>query len=75
VQAGEGKGRGGSPKTYALGEGVMETLKVVPTRKAVNFLTAVKGGSNFKVGSVINLMFEGNFLPLKVGTSFKISLK
>lgn len=44
----------------------METLKVVPLRKALNFVTAVKGGSNYKVGSVINLMFEGNFLPLKV---------
>lgn len=66
VQSGEERRRPGANRTFALGEGVMETLKVVPRRKALNFVTAVKGGSNYKVGSVINLMFEGNFLPLKV---------
>jgi hypothetical protein len=39
---------------------------VAPTRKVLNVSTFSKGGSIEKVGNVINLYFEGNWMPIKV---------
>ena len=53
-------------RTFCLGSGESETLKVAPTRKVLNVGTFSKGGSVEKVGNVINLYFEGNWMPIKV---------
>lgn len=53
-------------RTFHLESGESETLKVVPTRKVLSVSTFSKGGSVEKVGNVINLYFEGNWMPIKV---------
>ena len=54
------------PRTFSLESGNSETLRVAPTRKVLNVSTFSKGGSIEKVGNVINLYFEGNWMPIKV---------
>jgi len=53
-------------RTFHLESGESETLKAVPTRKVLSVSTFSKGGSVEKVGNVINLYFEGNWMPIKV---------
>lgn len=53
-------------RTFHLESGESETLKVTPTRKVLSVATFSKGGSVEKVGNVINLYFEGNWMPVKV---------
>ena len=53
-------------RTFHLDSGESETLKVVPTRKVLSVSTFSKGGSVEKVCNVINLYFEGNWMPIKV---------
>ena len=53
-------------RTFHLESGESETLKVTPTRKVLSVATFSKGGSVEKVGNVINLYFEGNWMPIKV---------
>ena len=56
----------GVQRTFCLGSGESETLKVAPARKVLNISTFSKGGSIEKIGNVINLYFEGNWMPIKV---------
>ena len=53
-------------RTFHLESGESETLKAVPTRKVLSVSTFYKGGSVDKVCNVINLYFEGNWMPIKV---------
>lgn len=53
-------------RTFHLDSGESETLKAVPTRKVLSVSTFSKGGSVEKVCNVINLYFEGNWMPIKV---------
>lgn len=57
---------GAAQRTFSLESGASETLKVAPTRKVLNISTFSKGGCIEKVGNVINLYFEGNWMPIKV---------
>lgn len=50
-----------------LASGVSETLKVEPVRKVLRTVVVGKGGALEKAGNVINLLFEGNWMPVKVG--------
>ena len=52
-------------KTHSLDSGVSETLKVVPHRKLLSVAMASRGGGTEKIGNVINLHFEGNWMPIK----------
>ena len=52
--------------THSLDSGQSQTLKVSPTRKVLSLISYGKGGASEKVGNVINLHFEGNWMPLKV---------
>ncbi|BDA48870.1 hypothetical protein COCOBI_12-5530 [Coccomyxa sp. Obi] len=56
---------GAAQRTFSLECGASETLKVAPTRKVLNISTFSKGGCIEKVGNVINLYFEGNWMPIK----------
>ena len=56
----------GSHKTHMLQSGVSETLKVEPVRKVIRTVMVAKGGALEKAGNVINLLFEGNWMPIKV---------
>lgn len=53
-------------RTNCLESGISETLKVVPRRKILQHITPGRGGMG-KVQNVINLHFEGNWMPIKVG--------
>ena len=56
----------GPQRTHSLDSGDSQTLKVSPTRKVLNLISYGKGGASEKVGNVINLHFEGNWMPLEV---------
>lgn len=56
----------GPQRTHSLDSGQSQTLKVSPTRKVLSLISYGKGGASEKVGNVINLHFEGNWMPLKV---------
>ena len=56
----------GAHKTHMLASGVSETLKVEPVRKVIRTVLVGKGGALEKAGNVINLLFEGNWMPIKV---------
>ena len=56
----------GPQRTHSLESGDSQTLKVSPTRKVLNLISYGKGGASEKVGNVINLHFEGNWMPLQV---------
>ncbi len=56
-------------RTFCLGNGESETLKVAPKCKVLSVSTFSRGGSVEKVGSVINLFFEGNYSPITVRCS------
>ncbi len=56
----------GPQRTHSLDSGDSQTLKVSPTRKVLSLISYGKGGASEKVGNVINLHFEGNWMPLKV---------
>lgn len=55
-------------RTNSLDSGVSETLKVAPQRKVLQHITPERGGVG-KVQNVINLHFEGNWMPIKVAVS------
>ena len=57
---------GRPPKSYSLATGVSETLKVNPARRLLNIMMTGKHGAAKKVGNVINLHFEGNWMPIQV---------
>lgn len=57
---------GQPPKSYSLATGVSETLKVQPARRLLNIMMTGKHGAAKKVGNVINLHFEGNWMPIQV---------
>jgi hypothetical protein len=63
------------PRTFSLDSGQSETLRVAPTRKVLNVSTFSKGGSIEKVGNVINLYFEGNWMPIKVRTPWNLIMR
>ena len=56
-----------------LESGVSETLKVEPVRKVLRTVMVGKGGALEKAGNVINLLFEGNWMPVKVDSLFCLS--
>lgn len=56
-------------RSYSLSTGVSETLKVEPARRLLNIMMNGKHGSAKKVGNVINLHFEGNWMPIQVTPS------
>ena len=61
----EHKGAGRGPvRTHSLDTGVSETLKVTPQRKVLQHVTPGRGGIG-KLQNVINLHFEGNWMPIK----------
>ena len=61
----EHKGSGRGPlRTHSLDTGVSETLKVTPQRKVLQHVTPGRGGIG-KLQNVINLHFEGNWMPIK----------
>ena len=55
----------GPVRTHSLNTGVSETLKVTPQRKVLTHVSPGHGGIG-KVQNVINLHFEGNWMPIKV---------
>ncbi|KAK9867090.1 hypothetical protein WJX84_006946 [Apatococcus fuscideae] len=55
----------GPQRTHSLDSGQSQTLKVSPTQKVLSLISYGKGGASEKVGNVINLHFEGNWMPLK----------
>lgn len=57
---------GQPPKSFNLSTGVSETLKVNPARRLLNIMMTGKHGAARKVGNVINLHFEGNWMPIQV---------
>lgn len=57
---------GRPPKSFNLATGVSETLKVNPARRLLNIMMTGKHGAAKKVGNVINLHFEGNWMPIQV---------
>ena len=59
---------GRPPKSCSLATGVSETLKVSPARRLLNIMMTGKHGAAKKVGNVINLHFEGNWMPIQVCT-------
>ena len=60
--------RDGPLRTNSLDTGVSETLKVDPTRKVLQHITPGRGGVG-KLQNVINLHFEGNWMPIMVHAS------
>lgn len=56
----------GANKNHKLPSGVSETLKVEPVRKVIRTVMVGKGGALEKAGNVINLLFEGNWMPIEV---------
>lgn len=56
-------------RSFGLSTGVSETLKVEPARRLLNIMMNGKHGSAKKVGNVINLHFEGNWMPIQVRLS------
>ena len=57
---------GHPPRSFNLATGVSETLKVNPARRLLNIMMTGKHGGAKKVGNVINLHFEGNWMPIQV---------
>ena len=57
---------GQPPRSFSLPSGVSETLKVQPARRLLNIMMTGKHGAAKKVGNVINLHFEGNWMPIQV---------
>ena len=57
---------GHPPRSCNLATGVSETLKVNPARRLLNIMMTGKHGGAKKVGNVINLHFEGNWMPIQV---------
>lgn len=57
---------GRPPKSFSLATGVSETLKVNPARRLLNIMMTGKHGAAKKVGNVINIHFEGNWMPIQV---------
>ena len=55
---------GGRCARIAWTRGVSETLKVTPQRKVLQHVTPGRGGIG-KLQNVINLHFEGNWMPIK----------
>ena len=62
-------------KTHSLDSGVSETLKVVPHRKLLSVAMASRGGGTEKIGNVINLHFEGNWMPIKASSTRLLRLQ
>ena len=58
--------KGQPPRSFNLATGVSETLKVNPARRLLNIMMTGKHGGAKKVGNVINLHFEGNWMPIQV---------
>ena len=57
--------RQGPLRTNSLDTGVSETLKVEPSWKVLQHVTPGRGGVG-KLQNVINLHFEGNWMPIMV---------
>ena len=55
----------GPLRTNSLDTGVSETLKVTPIRKVLQHISPGRGGIG-KLQNVINLHFEGNWMPIMV---------
>ena len=58
----------GPLRTNSLDTGVSETLKVTPIRKVLQHVSPGRGGIG-KLQNVINLHFEGNWMPIMVGNT------
>ena len=58
--------RQGPQQTFCLEPGSSETLRCVPVRKVLSLVSVGKGGAAKKVGGVIALYLEGNWMPIKV---------
>ncbi|KAL0018632.1 hypothetical protein WJX77_009530 [Trebouxia sp. C0004] len=56
---------GHPPRSFNLATGVSETLQVNPARRLLNIMMTGKHGGAKKVGNVINLHFEGNWMPIQ----------
>jgi hypothetical protein len=59
---------GARSPVYSLDDGASESLRVVPATKSLNFvqLASASVAGSERVGSVINLHFEGNWMPIRV---------
>ncbi|KAK9815754.1 hypothetical protein WJX72_009012 [[Myrmecia] bisecta] len=55
----------GVARPHSLASGASETLQVVPVQKTLHMMAVGKGGGTEKLGNVINLHFEGNWMPIK----------
>jgi hypothetical protein len=51
---------------YALDNGASETLRVAPATKRMTFMQRANTTGSERLSSVINLHFEGNWMPIRV---------